>query len=104
MKKEISLPKNLRDPAIKYSLKEAGTTGTSSTIGELTAFSGVVAPLAELYGAHLLEHGNNRKKIVLSFAFFQALLWIPLILLAIAVYHGYFVDTSVTIFIVLYTL
>ena len=123
MKKEISLPKNLRDPAIKYSLKEAGTTGTSSTIGELyavpfakeigaqplqigalTAFSGVVAPLAELYGAHPLQHGNNRKKIVLSFAFFQALLWIPLILLAIAVYRGYFVDTSVTIFIVLYTL
>src|SRR3989344_655071 len=121
--KEEVIPKRIRRQALKNSLHEASSTGASASIGELyavpfakelgaqpvqigllTALSGVVAPLAQLYGTRLIEHGGNRKKIVLTFALLQALLWLPIAALAISLHFGYLANASVTIFIILYTL
>jgi len=121
--KEEVIPKRIRRQALKKSLHEAGSTGASASIGELyavpfakevgaqpvqigllTALSGVVAPFAQLYGTRLLEQGGNRKKIVLTFTLLQALMWIPIATLAIALHFGYLANASATIFIILYTL
>ncbi len=121
--KEASIPENIRCQALKRSQQEAKSTGASASIGELyavpfakevgaqpiqigllSALSGVIAPLAQLYGTRLLEQGSNRKKIVLTFTLLQASMWIPIAALAIALHLGYLANAGALIFIILYTL
>lgn len=121
--KEIVVPKALARPALKHSMEEARTSGAALSIGELyavpfarevgaqplhigilTALSGVVAPFAQLYGTRLLEQGKERKRVVLAFVLLQALMWLPLIALAIALHAGSLATAGPLTFIVLYTL
>jgi len=53
---------------------------TNFQIGLLTSFIGLVSPFSQLYGSKLMEK-NTRKHILLKSTFFQALMWIPIILL-----------------------
>lgn len=52
-------------------------------IGFLSAFSGLVAPLGNLWGAHLMERGKSRKHIHILYTWWLAFIWIPIILLAL---------------------
>ncbi len=120
--KEATVPDNLRRPALTRSLQEASASGASASIGELyavpfakeagaqpihvgflTAFSGVIAPIAQLGGTYLLEHGENRKRIVLTFATLQALLWLPIAALALALFYGFLASAGIWLFIALYS-
>ena len=123
MTSETRIPEKIRRSALKNSLGEAKSSGASASIGELyavpfakevgaqplqigllTALSGMVAPLAQLWGTRLLERGGNRKRIVITFAFFQALMWLSIAGLAIALYQGLLVNAGAHLFILLYTL
>ncbi len=122
-KKEDFVSPRVRGDTKKQSLQEAGTSGASTSIGELyavpfakeigaqpiqvgflTALSGIIAPLVQLFGTHLLERGKNRKQIVLTFVFFQSIMWLPIIALAIAIQTGHLAQASTSLFILLYTL
>lgn len=121
--KEAVVPKALARPALKNSMQEARTSGAALSIGELyavpfarevgaqplhigflTALSGAIAPFAQLWGTRLLERGKERKHIVLTFFFLQALMWLPIIALAIALNAGALATAGPTTFILLYTL
>jgi len=51
-------------------------------IGLISAFSGLISPISQLFGNKLMEK-QPRKKIVTRFVLLQALLWIPIALIAI---------------------
>src|SRR3989344_1783887 len=50
-------------------------------IGMISSFSELASPLAQLWGSRLMEH-HTRKKIVMTFVFLEALMWIPIMSLA----------------------
>lgn len=50
-------------------------------IGFLSAFSGIVSPLGNLWGSKLMER-RSRKRIHIVYTIFQAIIWLPIILLA----------------------
>ena len=122
MQKEAAFPEHKRTQALRSSMKEAGTAGTSASISELyavpfakeigtspfyigvlSALTGIAAPLAQLYGSALL-HRASRKRIVLLFSLLQALLWLPLIALALALHRGMLLTAGPLLFILFYTL
>jgi len=51
-------------------------------IGLISAFSGLISPISQLFGNKLMEK-QSRKKIVRKYVLIQALLWIPIALIAI---------------------
>ena len=121
MTSETRIPEKIRRSALKNSLGEAKSSGASASIGELyavpfakevgaqplqigllTALSGVVAPLAQLWGTRLLEKGKDRKRVVLTFVFLQALMWIPIVILAIALHSGSLAKAGAPLFIFLH--
>lgn len=77
--------------------------GSSAHIGIISAISGLVSPIAQFYGSKLIEN-NPRKKIVLRFVFMQALLWLPLALIAFLYLKGLLQNTMIYIFILFYIL
>src|SRR3989338_9866937 len=50
-------------------------------IGFLSAFSGLIAPLGNLWGAKLME-SMPRKHIHITYTLLQALIWLPIIALS----------------------
>lgn len=50
-------------------------------IGFLSAFSGLIAPLGNLWGSKLME-SRSRKNIHIIYTWLQSLVWLPIILLA----------------------
>ena len=51
-------------------------------VGFLSAFSGLIRPLAQIHGSRLMRH-HSRKKIVLKYVFLDAIFWLPIILIGI---------------------
>ncbi|MBX4196261.1 MFS transporter [Candidatus Pacearchaeota archaeon] len=91
----------LRQGALNVSIQEGSansfSTGISSSyitpfalalkanafhIGILSALSGLVSPAAQLWGSKLME-SYGRKKIVLVCVFWQALMWLPIAIVAL---------------------
>ena len=72
-------------------------------IGILSSFSGLIGPLAQLYGSKLMEK-YSRKKIVAAAMFWQAIMWLPIILIAVLKFYD--IQTSALIYylIIFYTL
>lgn len=64
---------------------------SNSMVALLTAIIGLLGPLSQTFGSRLIEK-YSRKKIVLKAAFFEALMWLPLILLAFLYYKGIIVN------------
>ena len=58
-------------------------------IGMISSFSELASPLAQLWGSRLMEH-HTRKKIVMTFVFLEALMWIPIMSLAYLFWKGIF--------------
>ncbi len=103
-KKDSPKVKELKHQARRYSIKEgifASSTGSlggkyvspfaiainssNSMVALLSAISGLLGPLAQAFSSRLIEK-HPRKKIVLKAVFFEALMWIPLIIIAILFY------------------
>jgi len=64
---------------------------TTFQIGILSSFIGIVGPLAQLRSTHILEN-HDRKKAVVLFAFLQALIWLPILLLGFMFVKNILID------------
>ncbi len=103
MQKEEEIKKT---KALKTSIKEGAATSSSIALGDnyialfalelkaqpfligvISAIAGIVGPLAQLYGNHLMQ-SHSRKQIVRRFVGLQAFLWLPLTLLAFLSWQG----------------
>ena len=91
---------------MNLSIKEGSATSVMSGLGEsyivpfaialkssnfqismLTSFTGLISPIAQIFGSNLMEK-NPRKKIICIGVAFQALMWIPILLLGIFMYKN----------------
>ncbi len=105
-----SSEKNLKYKARKLSIKEGmfsaakGSFGdyyispfaiavnvSSSAVALLSSISGLLGPLTQLFSSRLIEK-YSRKKIILKAVFFESLMWLPLIAIAILFYKGIMVS------------
>lgn len=110
-KKDTPRVKELKHQARRYSIKEGIFAYVRNSLGDryvspfaiainssnfivafLSAISGLLGPLAQAFSSRLIEK-NPRKKIVLKAVFFEALMWIPLIVIAVLFYKGILVNT-----------
>ena len=76
---------------------------TNFQIGLLSALSGLVAPITQLWGSKLMEH-FPRKKIVLKFVFLEALMWLPLLILSLLAWKNLIPNYASYLLIVFYLL
>ncbi len=72
-------------------------------IGFLSAFSGLVAPLGNLWGSKLMER-YSRKHIHISYTLWMAFIWIPIIVLSIFYSKSFGVSWLPYALIVMYSL
>ena len=73
-------------------------------IGFLSAFSGLVAPLGNLWGARLMEKRKSRKHIHVLYTWWLAFVWIPIVLLAFLYTKSLVVPYLPALLVVLYSL
>ena len=72
-------------------------------IGLLSSLTSLFPPLAQIFGSKLIEK-YSRKKIIVKAVALQALMWIPLALLAISLWKNIFTSNLPIILITFYTL
>jgi MFS family permease len=104
-KKELN-EEELKKGARKHSIKEGIFATVRSSLGDnyispfaiainasnpmvamFTAISGLLGPLSQTFGSGLLKK-HSRKSILLKTVFFESLMWLPLIAIAILFYKG----------------
>ncbi len=109
----FSSPKieKLKKKARKYSIKEGIFTSAKNSFGDyyvspfaiainssssvvamISAFSGLLGPISQMFGSRLPEK-YPRKKIVLRSIFFESLIWLPFIAIAILFYSGILLES-----------
>ena len=122
MQKEEGANDRKKQKALSVSIKEGCAAGVSSSIGEtyitpmalavntqplqigfLNSIPGIAGPLAQLFGSKLME-SLSRKKIVMLFVLMQALLWIPIGLLAVLVHFNILTSNAPIYLIIAYTI
>ena len=101
---------NLRHKARRLSIKEGifasakGSFGdyylspfaiainsSNSLIAMFSAISGLLGPITQIFGSKLMQK-NSRKSIILRAVFLEALMWLPMIAIAILFYKGIIVS------------
>ena len=60
---------------------------SNSLVALLSSISGILGPVTQLFSSRLMEK-YSRKKIILKAVFFESLMWLPLIAIAILFYKG----------------
>lgn len=121
---EEESPRKLKEKekALKISVEEGAVSSVSSSVGDgfitpfaialnaqpihigiLSAISGFVSPIAQIFGTRMMEH-RSRKSIVVRFVLLQALTWILPAILGILYYKGMFQSFSVYALIAIYSL
>ena len=122
MKKEDMQIKKKKESALKISIKEGSATSFSTgisnsyitpfalklsskeiNIGLLSAFTGLISPLAQLFGSRLMD-SHARKKIVRVAVFWQAVMWLPLTVLAVLKYYNLFQSSLIYLLIIFYSI
>ncbi len=105
-KKDSPEIRELKHKARRYSIKEGifysarlsfgdyyvspfaiAINSSNSIVALLSSISGLLSPLSQLFGSRLIEK-YPRKKIVLKSIFWEALIWMPMILVAILFYFN----------------
>ncbi len=121
MKEEVSDIEAKKKSALKVSIAEGSansiSTGISNAyitpfalklssndlnIGILSSVSGLISPLAQLYGSKLMEK-YSRKKIVVASMLWQTIMWLPLIIIAFLKFYGVYVSSLIYLLIIFYT-
>lgn len=72
-------------------------------IGLISAFSGLLSPVAQFFGNKMMEK-YPRKKIVTKFVLLQSLLWLPLIIISILYWKNIITGYLPLLLIIIYTL
>ena len=112
----------LKEKALNVSIKEGAAVNISTNVGDsyvipfalalnasstqvgiLSSFSIFIYQLSQLFGVKMMEK-YSRKKIVLYFVFLQALAWLFVSAIAIAVWKNLFNDYSIWLLIIFYSL
>lgn len=75
----------------------------NAQIGFLSSIPSLIAPIAQIWGSKMME-SSSRKKIIFRFVFLQALMWLPIFVLALLAWRNLFPNALPTLLIVLYTL
>jgi len=65
---------------------------SSSMVALLSSISGLLGPLSQMFGSKLIGK-YSRKKIILKSVFFESLMWLPFIAIAILFYKGILTTT-----------
>jgi len=106
VKKRYTSIKELKHQARRHSIKEGifnsakisfgdyyispfaiAINASNSMVALLSSISGLLGPLSQLFSSRLIEK-HSRKKIILKAVFLEALMWLPLITIAILFYKG----------------
>jgi len=102
--------RELRHQGRQYSIKEGIFASIKSSFGDyytspfaiatkmsnpfimmMSAITGILGPLTQTFGSRLMEK-YSRKKIVVKAVFLEALIWLPMITLAILFYKNIFTE------------
>lgn len=121
MSKENSKTAKLNEQARKTSIKEGCFSVLTSSFGDnfagafavaikstpfqisfLTSLPNLFSPIAQSFGSKWMEH-HSRKKIVTRFVFWQALIWIPIAILALLFMFSIFTSQLPIALVILYT-
>jgi len=76
---------------------------SASQVSFLSSFSGLLSPIAQIFGSKLMEK-YPRKKLVVFSVFFHALMWIPIALLSLLMWKGLLVNSLPIILIIFYSI
>ena len=112
----------LKEKALKTSIKEGTSASISTSIGDnyvipfavalgaqpgqaslLSGLSGFMYYLSQLFGTRMMEK-YSRKKIVMSFVLLQAIMWLFIAIAGVLVWKGVFDGYSVWLLIIFYSL
>ena len=63
----------------------------NATVAMLSSITGLLGPISQIFSARLIEK-HSRKKILLKATFYEALFWIPFIIIAILFHQGILVS------------
>jgi len=74
---------------------------SNSLVALLSSISGLLGPITQLFSSRLIEK-HSRKKIVLKSVFFESLMWLPLIAIAILFYKGILVSLLPFLFLLFF--
>jgi len=110
MEKESLKIKRLKYEGRLHSIKEGIFTSAKSSFGDqyvspfaiainasnsmvalLTSITGLLGPLSQTFGSRLIEK-YSRKRILLKAVLFEALMWIPMIIIAFLYYKGVIIN------------
>lgn len=72
-------------------------------VGIISAISGIIAPISQIFGSSLMNK-YEIKSIVKKSVLWQAILWLPLVILGILRYLGIFEKYLIYLFILIYSL
>jgi MFS family permease len=72
-------------------------------IGLLSSSVGILAPISQVFGSRLLER-FKRKNVIVNAVTLQALMWIPILVLGILYFKGYFQNNLAVFLILFYSL
>jgi MFS family permease len=64
---------------------------SNSIVAMLSSIVGILGPLSQIFGSRLIER-HSRKKILMKSVFFEALMWIPFIIIALLFYKGIIIN------------
>jgi len=76
---------------------------SSSIVAMVSAISGLLGPLSQLFGSRLPEK-YSRKKIILRTVFLESLMWLPFIAIAVLFYKGILLETLPILILVSFAL
>ncbi|MEK6820234.1 MAG: MFS transporter [Nanoarchaeota archaeon] len=74
----------------------------NAQIGFLSSFAGLVSPLSQLFGSKLMEK-YPRKRIIMTFVTFHAIMWIPILLLSLFFWKNIFLSYLPIFLIIFYS-
>ena len=75
---------------------------SNSLVALLTAFSGILGPLSQMFGSRLLEK-YSRKRVLLKSIFFELLCWIPFAAVAVLYWTNLVRNDLAIIFLLLFS-
>jgi len=76
---------------------------SSSVVAMISAVSGLLGPLSQMFGSRLPEK-YSRKKILLKTVFLESLTWLPFVAIAILFYKGILLETLPILILVSFAL
>jgi len=111
--KENSMKDSIKEGSFASVMRGAGDTyitpfalaigANSFQIGLIKSLTGLLAPFAQLKGSKLMEK-YSRKRVIITFVALQALMWFPIIFLAVLFLQGNFLIQLPYLLIILYIL